>query len=1587
MKTRRRSLAESSILLLLLSQITQAQLTWDANGTTTGQTNGGGAWLGTNLWWNGAANQNWVPGSDAIFGGPNTAGGAVSLAEPTSVGSITFNTFTGTYTLGTPGNQLTINGGITKNNGSDTATFASPVTLGAAQTWTNHGGSITTADGATIDNAGNNLTIEGNGSTAFNRASISGSGGIVKNGSGLLVLGSNPSADHSFSGGLTLNGGVTMVGGVTNAKLGSGNLTLNGGVLEFYWTYTFNRTLGQGAGQVQIPGGASGFAMNGANGSNVLLNNSNTFQVKWGSSLLNDPPDTYNFNPSALVLNSASSQAGASLTFDNPINLNGATRTIRSNATAQAVTATMARAISNSAGTPAGLIKDGPGLIVLSASNTYNGGTTINAGTLRFASLTSMPGTGNVAVNDGATLGINLGGTGQWTTGSTGNGTLGGLFDGVGGQSGSTVSYHGNVSLLLETTGAQELTGDLSNVGDSLSLIKSGAGTLILSGSNAYTGKTSIRAGVLEIKSLRDVGAGNSSLGAPATAATGAIAIGFRDTAGTLRYTGEGDTSNRVIELAGSAAGVIIEASGEGPLVLTSNLVPTFPTSANGQANKTLTLGGTSPAANTLAGIIPNTTLGSGSNTLSLTKAGTGRWMLTNLANTYTGVTNVSAGVLEITKLANGGAVSSIGAASNADSNLLLGNGGTLRYTGAGDSTNRRFRVNGSADGHGATVDSSGSGPLNFTNTSGPSYGTSNQTRTLTLRGTNTGANTFAGVIANNGTGSVSLIKEDAGTWVLSANNTYSGGTDINGGTLAISGSTASTITVNNAGILQLNLTSNITASGDLHFAEGSKVRVIGTPILPSYTLMTFNGNTSGTPVIETPVPEYELFIEGNTLKFAKSADSDSDGLPNWWELQYSTAVPADNTSLDPGIDLDTDGLTNQQEFRLGTNPKIPDTDADGLLDGVESNTGTWLSAANTGTDPLNPDTDGDGLLDGVETKTGIYINASNTGTDPFKTDTDSDGLGDAREISLGTNPNRFDTDNDGAGDWYEVFVSFTNPASAGSRPNIPYPLPPYDGSAGATDKPVKVYIMSGQSNMFGYGQVPGNGPGTLNTLVNTQGQFPNLVSDGAWVTRNDVRVHSIVENNSLSKQPLSPTWKGDRFGPEFGFGSVMGWYHDEPVLLIKPSIGNRSLGWDYLPPGSPRVPWTDNNTYAAYGESPASWATSGGAPSQFLWYAGKQYDDHFLDEADMRPALGWQPGFNFNSGIQIRHNGLVYSSKLAHTANAASEPGTGANWTNFWSLHTVKNTFDILDQFAAEYPQWESQGFEIAGFVWWQGHKDGGEQGTGAAGIYATKYEENLISLITGLRNYYESRFPGKGSATAPFVVATVGFGGGNWNPGSNADTIWKAQMAVANPANKVASVDTRGYWRDVSVSPGTQGFHYNWNAETYLFTGDSAARAMIELQGGVTPPPASGFGEWINGPFAGNLTSSDPALDFDKGGLATGLEWVLGGDPTHASDDAGLAPKIDATTNPDGKLLFTFRRRIAARDDNRTGIVVQYGNTLAGWNAAMHQGNGAGDITVTAIADPEDVAFEIVTVALPPALTDTDSLFVRVSVSVAPE
>ena len=124
--------------------------------------------------------------------------------------------------------------------------------------------------------------------------------------------------------------------------------------------------------------------------------------------------------------------------------------------------------------------------------------------------------------------------------------------------------------------------------------------------------------------------------------------------------------------------------------------------------------------------------------------------------------------------------------------------------------------------------------------------------------------------------------------------------------------------------------------------------------------------------------------------------DSDSDGLPDFWENQF---FPGDLTKLAYTGDFDGDGLPDGDEYLRSTDPTKKDTDGDGLSDLVENDWGFYADPTNTGTSPIKVDTDGDGRPDGEE------VNGTPQ-TDPTNPDSDSDGFTDGEEVASGHNPN-----------------------------------------------------------------------------------------------------------------------------------------------------------------------------------------------------------------------------------------------------------------------------------------------------------------------------------------------------------------------------------------------------------------------------------------------------------------------------------------------------------------------------------------------------------------------------------------------------
>ena len=124
--------------------------------------------------------------------------------------------------------------------------------------------------------------------------------------------------------------------------------------------------------------------------------------------------------------------------------------------------------------------------------------------------------------------------------------------------------------------------------------------------------------------------------------------------------------------------------------------------------------------------------------------------------------------------------------------------------------------------------------------------------------------------------------------------------------------------------------------------------------------------------------------------------------------------------------------------------------------------------------------------------------------------------------------------------------------------------------------RPVKVFILAGQSNMEGQGFIKADpkrngGKGSLEFLVKdpaTADKFKHLVGkDGKWAGARR-RVDSLSRPQGQAHGRATGPGR-DPIGPELGFGHVVGDAFEEPVLLIKLAWGGKSLAKDFRPPSS----------------------------------------------------------------------------------------------------------------------------------------------------------------------------------------------------------------------------------------------------------------------------------------------------------------------------------------------------------------------------------------------------------------------------------
>ena len=130
--------------------------------------------------------------------------------------------------------------------------------------------------------------------------------------------------------------------------------------------------------------------------------------------------------------------------------------------------------------------------------------------------------------------------------------------------------------------------------------------------------------------------------------------------------------------------------------------------------------------------------------------------------------------------------------------------------------------------------------------------------------------------------------------------------------------------------------------------------------------------------------------------------------------------------------------------------------------------------------------------------------------------------------------------------------------------------LPDPDGKPADMSKPVQVFIIMGQSNTLEMGKVKGDNEGSLEYAVREESLYPFMVDgSGNWTKRMDVRnVHTQEAVDRMGGGVRRNDWltvSGSKIGIETGIGHQLGNALDEPVLILKSSIGNRSLGWDLL--------------------------------------------------------------------------------------------------------------------------------------------------------------------------------------------------------------------------------------------------------------------------------------------------------------------------------------------------------------------------------------------------------------------------------------
>jgi len=703
-----------------------ATFVWDVTPGTSGAQDGGGTWTDAAGNWldetNSTPDQPWSnsAGNTAVFGAGGT-GGTVNVSGTVNANGLIFravSTVTPTsYTL--TGGKITLasDSFITLQDGSSSiasrliinstldgsnitlqksaTTALALVTIGSASTLSGTF-SLSSADA-------NGLFVQVNNLNSLPSATLT----VVNVGTNTtLVLGASGNWQVPFS--LSGNG----AGGRGAIRLDVNNLTLSGGLtlagsaLITQNTSAATSIISSNIGESTV-GSTLSFGTQGTSTGTIVLSGNNTFtgglaidvtnvRIDNVGALNSTAPNRVSFTSSSV--NKNLSLNGNSITIASLVSAVGVgTSTVR-NESATAATLTISSTsdtlfagtlADGSGGGALSVIKTGSFTQSFSGTNTFTGGLTLNQGGLNLNSATALGATASTFTINGGTLGNSSGAAVAITNGNAivinanfSAGLTNALDLGTGAVSLGTAA--GTSRTLSVTTGVLTLSGNIANGTTATEIIKTGGGTLALSGTNTFTGLLTVSAGNLLVRSNGALGGTGNGVLFTATA------LSRLQLDNNITVTGESVITPYIENIGGNN-------TWEGPVRVTVGATLTLDVAAG----SSLLIKGDVNASDTANANHTFTMTGSGTgevrgvvtNTFGVNKTGTGTWIFSG-ANTYTSATNVNAGVLQVGKAGVGqtgtGAVTVAANASLSGTGIVQGSSFTLNSNAslyAGDGT------------------------------------------------------------------------------------------------------------------------------------------------------------------------------------------------------------------------------------------------------------------------------------------------------------------------------------------------------------------------------------------------------------------------------------------------------------------------------------------------------------------------------------------------------------------------------------------------------------------------------------------------------------------------------------------------------------------------------------------------------------------------------------------------------------------------------------------------------------------------------------------------------------------------------------